>query len=87
MVDEPIRIRSIQPPTTSGPAFQDRVRFWIAVSLLAGVAFFGFLLFLFVTAGWLTIAEAKDLSVMLIALFGIISPIVAFYFAARRDND
>ena len=87
MSEPSIKIQTIRAPTTREPAFQDRVRFWIAVGLMAGVAFFGLLLFVFVTCDWLTIAEAKDLSVILIALFGIISSIVAFYFAARRDGD
>jgi hypothetical protein len=85
-VAEEFSLAQLRVPEPQPPGFQDKVRFWIAIGLMCGVGVFGLLLIVCVTADWLTVEEAKDLSVMVIALFGIISPIIAFYFAARRDS-
>jgi anti-sigma factor RsiW len=87
VADDDFTIATLTPPQPAPPEFEDRVRFWIAVGLMAGVAVFGLLLIGIVAAGWLSMSDAKDLSVIIIALFGIVSPIIAFYFAARSNRD
>jgi anti-sigma factor RsiW len=87
VADDDFKIVTLASPRPAPPEFEDQVRFWIAVGLMVGVAVFGLLLIGIVAAGWLTISDAKDLSVMIIALFGIVSPIIAFYFAARSNRD
>jgi cytochrome bd-type quinol oxidase subunit 1 len=66
------------------PTFQDRVRFQIAVGMLFGMAILAALLIVCVAAGWMVVGEAKELALMVVALFGIVAPIIGFYFAAKE---
>jgi hypothetical protein len=77
-------ISSVGSPTAEQVPFQDRVRFWLAVFMLSGMAVIAFLLIICVAAGWMTAAEAKELALMVVALFGIVAPIIGFYFAAKE---
>ncbi len=71
-------------PTHLPPTFQDRVRFQIAVGMLIGVAAVAVLLIVGVAAGLMTSGDAKELALSVVALFGIVAPIIGFYFAAKE---
>jgi hypothetical protein len=66
------------------PTYHDQVRFWIAVSMLAGVGVLASALVASVALGGMTAADAKERALSIVALFGIVAPIIGFYFAAKE---
>jgi hypothetical protein len=79
-----IVISSIGSPTAEPVPFVDRVRFWLAVAMLVGVGGISVLLILVVAARWIEATDAKELALSVVALFGIVAPIIGFYFAAKE---
>jgi hypothetical protein len=76
---------ALDPPTAAGPpTFHDRVRLYLAVGMLAGVAVISILLICSVAFGDMTADAAKELALSIVALFGIVAPIIGFYFAAKE---
>jgi cytochrome bd-type quinol oxidase subunit 1 len=84
--DGPITIRGDLQKTLQPlpPTYHDLVRFRLAVGMLAGVGVLASLLIVLVTAGWLPMTDAKELALTIVALFGIVAPIIGFYFAAKE---
>jgi hypothetical protein len=77
-------LSDIAQPITLPPTFQDRVRFRIAVGMRIGVAGISVLLIGSVAAGLMTTSDVKELALAVVALFGIVAPIIGFYFAAKE---
>jgi len=78
---------SINPPRVPGPAlgtptYTDPVRFRLALAVLAAVSTFTILVLIMVAAQVLTVADAKELALMAVAQFSIVSPVIGFYFAS-----
>ncbi len=84
MSSQPVRISTLETLREDAPTFQDRVRFWLAVGMLIGVAFISLMLVIGVMLGGLTAADVKELALAIVALFGIVAPILGFYFAAKE---
>jgi cytochrome bd-type quinol oxidase subunit 1 len=80
----PVVVSEYRNPIPLPPTFQDRVRFQIAVGMLFGMAILAALLIVCVATGWMAVGEAKELALMVVALFGIVAPIIGFYFAAKE---
>jgi hypothetical protein len=75
----------LAPPAAAGPpTFQDRVRLFLAAGMLVGVALISVLLICSVAFWGMTADAAKELALSVVALFGIVAPIIGFFFAAKE---
>ena len=83
---EEVRIGGLQAPSLGLAPYTDRVRFRLAMGLVVAVASVTLLLIVLVAGGHVTVADAKELALTAVALFGIVSPVIGFYFATVRGS-
>jgi hypothetical protein len=68
-------------PKLGPETFTDRIRMRLAYGLLLSVFVIAMSMLGCVASGLLTPADARELALVIATLFGLVSPIIAFYFA------
>lgn len=79
-----VAVADAAPPSVGAPTYVDRVRSQLAIALLGSVFVLALLIIILVSAGWRSIGDAKEIVLTIVALFGIVSPVIGFYFATAQ---